>query len=402
MTSGLTACPSTGMHSTSARSRAARRCGTTNGRRSRTPSRRCGSITRISSDYQTDENAEANRERKQKFFKWYRDNGLDETLDIPLASDHKLASLLGEYYTVEDEKISYDQFINRACFWMATGSGKTLVLVKLIEVLRGLIQRGEIPPHDILILSCRDDLIEQLKKHVHEFNAARSDLFIHLRELREYADAKRDNPSLFKDHELTVFYYRSDNLSDEQKERIIDFRNYDDGGKWYVLLDEAHKGDREDSKRQHIYSILSRNGFLFNFSATFTDARDLTTTVYNFNLSEFIKAGYGKHIAILQQELRAFRDEDDYSNEEKQKIVLKSLLMLAYARKVLREAAPSRFRSVPQAAVADTGQLRQHRGGRPATVLPRAGTDWQGRDQQSGMERCQGRALGGTENSSPA
>ncbi len=40
---------------------------------------------------------------------------------------------------------------------------------------------------------------------------------------------------------MTVFYYRSDNLSDEQKERIIDFRNYDDNGKWYVLLDEAHK-----------------------------------------------------------------------------------------------------------------------------------------------------------------
>lgn len=284
-------------------------------------------------DYQANEIADANRERKQKYFQWYRDNGLDEELDIPLANTHKLAGLLSEYYAVVDEKISYDQFINRACFWMATGSGKTLVLLKLIEILRGLIQRGEIPAHDILILSCRDDLIQQLKKHVHEFNAAHSDLFIHLRELREYADAKRDNPVLFKDRELTVFYYRSDNLSDEQKERIVDFRNYDDGGKWYVLLDEAHKGDREDSKRQHIYSILSRNGFLFNFSATFTDARDLATTVSNFNLSEFIKAGYGKHIAVLQQELRAFRDDQDYNNEEKQKIVLKSLLMLVYARK---------------------------------------------------------------------
>src|SRR3990172_5491815 len=284
-------------------------------------------------DYRANENAAATRDRKQKFFQWYRDNGLDEELDIPLAGNHKLSGLLSEYYAVENEKISYDQFINRACFWMATGSGKTLVLVKLIEVLRGLILRSEIPPHDILILSCRDDLIEQLKKHVHEFNAARSDLFIHLRELREYADAKRDNPVLFKDRELTVFYYRSDNLSDEQKEKIIDFRNYDDGGKWYVLLDEAHKGDREESKRQHIYSILSRNGFLFNFSATFTDARDLATTPSNFNLSEFIKAGYGKHIAILQQELRAFRYDQDYNNEEKQKIVLKSLLMLAYARK---------------------------------------------------------------------
>ena len=29
----------------------------------------------------------------------------------------------------------------------------------------------------------------------------------------------------------------------------------------------------------------------------------------------------------------AFRDEQDYSNDEKQKIVIKSLMMLAYARK---------------------------------------------------------------------
>ena len=293
-------------------------------------------------DYQTNESAEANQERKKKLFRWYRDNGLDEELDIPLAETHKLAGLLSKYYMVEDEKISYDQFINRCCFWMATGSGKTLVLVKLLEVLRGLIARAEIPPHDILVLSCRDDLLEQLKKHVHEFNTAHSDLVIHLRELREYAEAKRDYPGLFKEREITVFYYRSDNLSDEQKERIIDFRNYDDGGKWYVLLDEAHKGDREDSKRQQIYSILSRNGFLFNFSATFTDARDLTTTVFNFNLSEFIKAGYGKHIGILQQELRAFRDEQDYNNEEKQKIVLKSLLMLSYARKFYERVRKAR------------------------------------------------------------
>ncbi len=293
-------------------------------------------------DYQPGENADANHERRREFFRWYRDNGLDDPLDIPLPKDYKLARLLGEYYTVADGKIPYEQFINRACFWMATGSGKTLVLVKLIEVLWELIRRGEIPPNDILVLTHRDDLIEQFKAHVAEFNAAHGDLFIRLRELREYAEAKRHSPSLFKEHELTVFYYRSDNLSDEQKERIVDFRNYDDGGKWYVFLDEAHKGDREDSKRQHIYSIVSRNGFLFNFSATFTDPRDLATTVCNFNLSEFIKAGYGKHIVILQQELRAFRDGDDYNNEEKQKIVLKSLLMLAYAKqfsRVVREAA---------------------------------------------------------------
>lgn len=35
-------------------------------------------------DYRTGENADANHERKQNFFKWYRDNELDEPLDIGL------------------------------------------------------------------------------------------------------------------------------------------------------------------------------------------------------------------------------------------------------------------------------------------------------------------------------
>ena len=113
-------------------------------------------------------------------------------------------------------------------------------------------------------------------------NSIRMEVYSPMRELKEYDEIKHDVPSLLSDQEITVFYYRSDNISDEQKEKIIDFRSYDNNGEWYILLDEAHKGDKEYSKRQHIYSILSRNGFLFNFSATFTDERDIVTTVANF------------------------------------------------------------------------------------------------------------------------
>ena len=95
------------------------------------------------------------------------------------------------------------------------------------------------------------------------------------------------------------------------------------------MLDEAHKGDKDDSKRQHIYNILSREGFLFNFSATFTDDRDILTTAYEFNLASFIKSGYGKHITLLRQENRGFGKDEDYTGEEKQRVVLQSLLMLA-------------------------------------------------------------------------
>jgi type III restriction enzyme len=273
---------------------------------------------------------------KQQVWKWYQYNGLTE--DFSIEPKSAFADLLREYYAdyinAQTGEIAYEAFINRMGFWMATGSGKTLVIVKLIELLRRLRRLGEVPPHDILFLTHRDDLIEQLKRHVDEYNASHSDTPIVLYELKEYAAVKRERRSLFQDNEIAVFYYRSDNLSDEQKEKIVDFRNYDNDGRWFILLDEAHKGDREDSKRQHIYSILSRNGFLFNFSATFTDPRDIAMTVYNFNLSEYIRRGYGKHLLVLQQELRAFKDKEDYSADEKRRLVLKTLILLAYVRKV--------------------------------------------------------------------
>ncbi len=285
-------------------------------------------------DYHKNEEDVVNKDRKARFLEWYKDNGLgqEDSLDIKLdkrkRNIYKLLTKYSDDYPEENGKISYGHFINRMCFWMATGSGKSLVIIKLIQILIQLIERGEIPPYDILILTHRDDLIEQLKKHVDEFNDANENQII-LKELKEYSEVKMD-PSLFG---TSVFYYRSDNLSDEQKEKIIDFKNYDNDGRWYIFLDEAHKGDREDSKRQHIYSIMSRNGFLFNSSATFVDPRDIVTCAYEFNLSRFVNAGYGKHISILKQEIRAFRDEEDYSREEKQKIVLKSLILLTYAKK---------------------------------------------------------------------
>ncbi len=96
-----------------------------------------------------------------------------------------------------------------------------------------------------------------------------------------------------------MYYYRSDLVRDERKTVELDFRDYDNKGDWYIFLDEAHRGETGASKLQDYVSILSRNGFLFNFSATFVDAIDFATTGYNFNLERFIGAGgYGKNIYL--------------------------------------------------------------------------------------------------------
>jgi len=273
---------------------------------------------------------------KKALFGHYTSNGLEENFDYNLNRERKAAKYLLEYpedYPVVDNKISFAHFINRMSFWMATGSGKTLVIVKLIEFLGKLIAEKEMPTGDILFLAHRDDLLDQFKAHVEEFNSFNFDTKINLKNLRDYESVKRENALPFAKNEITVFYYRSDLISDEQKEKIVNFRNYDNNGKWYILLDEAHKGDKEDSKRQILYSILSRNGFLFNFSATFTDPRDFATCAFNFNLSRFVEEGYGKHIYVSSAEISAFRGRGDFSPIEKQKIVLKTLLLLTYINK---------------------------------------------------------------------
>ena len=275
---------------------------------------------------------------KNAFFEYYKLNGLEENFDYDLKKREgkKTAKYLLEYdkdYPAVDSKIPFAHFINRMSFWMATGSGKTLIIVKLIELLGKLVSEKELPARDILFLAHRDDLLDQFKSHVEEFNSFNFDTKINLKNLRDYESVKRENTLPFAKNEITVFYYRSDLISDEHKEKIVNFQNYDNGGKWYILLDEAHKGDKEDSKRQMLYSILSRNGFLFNFSATFTDPRDFATCAFNFNLSRFVEEGYGKHIYVSQSEINAFRDKSDFSPIEKQKIVLKTLILLRYINK---------------------------------------------------------------------
>jgi len=276
---------------------------------------------------------------KQSFFNLYQANSFKENFDYDLKkkAEGKTAKYLLEYdkdYPAVDSKIPFAYFINRMSFWMATGSGKTLIIVKLIEVLGKLIAEKELPARDILFLAHRDDLLDQFKNHVEEFNSFNFDTKISLKNLRDYESAKRENALPFAKNEIIVFYYRSDLISDEHKEKIVNFQNYDNDGQWYILLDEAHKGDKEDSKRQILYSILSRNGFLFNFSATFTDPRDFATCAFSFNLSKFVEEGYGKHIYVSAEDINAFRDDNDFSLlKKKQKIVLKTLLLLTYINK---------------------------------------------------------------------
>ncbi|MBL7109396.1 MAG: DEAD/DEAH box helicase family protein [Candidatus Marinimicrobia bacterium] len=283
-----------------------------------------------------------NETAKKQFLKLNEQNGLNKDLQTRFFTysdtESTAYNILSEYFEEEDYKLSAWNFINRMSFWMATGSGKSVVLIKLIELLQNLMSNEVLPDNRILFLTHRPDLIEQLQEHIVEFNEyAKKEKGIEfiVRDLREFPEQEM-NGNLFKDTQINIYFYRSDLISDIQKENIIDFNNYDNNGKWFVILDEAHKGDSEESKRKQYYNILSRSGFLFNFSATFTDEIDILSTVYNLNLAEYIKQGYGKHLYLFQEQFKNFKtteDNKDFEEEEKQKIVLMSLIMLAFVKK---------------------------------------------------------------------
>ena len=280
-----------------------------------------------------------NEQRKQDFAKLYAGSGqspldafapkkYDSTADERNEKQSAVFKILSESITPTGDSIPYYHLINRMCFWMATGSGKTLVMVKLIEYLHALKQHGEIPAHNILILAPSNHLIGQIRRTIAEFNQT-SGLQIDLLPLRQAGGSPyQQNIS----NSATVYYHRSDNISDVQKEALTDYRTYQNDGNWYVLLDEAHKGGKENSKRQAYYALMARQGFLFNFSATFTDHEDIATTVKKYNLEEFTKNGYGKSVYLNEKEYDVFRNrQDEISQDERQKIVLKSLITLAHS-----------------------------------------------------------------------
>ena len=275
-----------------------------------------------------------------ELYEYYKKEGLTKELEDRLSVKIKDENfkILSNYYEVKNNKIDFKNFLNRASFWMATGSGKTIVMIKLVETLHYLMKKDFIPKKDILILAPKDEILNQIKNHIEVYNKNNT-TYIDFRNLKEWEKLKNER-SLFDESSITIFYYRADNIKDENKDKLIDYKSFYNNGNWYLILDEAHKGEKSTSKRQQYFTILSKNGFLFNFSATFTDDMDIVTTVFDFKLDTFLNKGYGKKIYVANSEFKDFKPkkknknvENDFSFEEKKDIISQTLILLAFIRK---------------------------------------------------------------------
>ncbi|GAA8810113.1 DEAD/DEAH box helicase family protein [Helicobacter pylori] len=278
------------------------------------------------------------KENKKEFYAFYQKHYSFANCDF---AKKKLNPLLKSHFKVENHCVSFENFINRLAFYMATGSGKTIVIIKLVELLSVAMGMGLIPKKNIMFFSANENLIKQFEKEIEKYNRGK--------DFSKQIDFKSLKSVTNKDfyhapknsfiEKIALFYYRADLMNDEEsKENRLNYKDYWDNGENYVILDEAHKGNKIESKRQAIFSLLSLKGFLFNFSATFTEESDLITAVYNLSVGEWVKLGYGKESVLLKKNnLNAFKDLKDLNDREKEIALLKALLLLGMQKRYKTE-----------------------------------------------------------------
>ncbi|GAA7348438.1 DEAD/DEAH box helicase family protein [Helicobacter pylori] len=275
---------------------------------------------------------------KKEFYAFYQERYLFANCDF---TNKKLNHLLKSHFKVENKCVSFENFINRLAFYMATGSGKTIVIIKLVELLSVAMGMGLIPKKNIMFFSANENLIKQFEKEIEKYNRGKDFSkqidFKNLKSITHKDFHRAPKDSFIK--QIALFYYRADLMNDEEsKENLLNYKDYWDNGENYVILDEAHKGNKSESKRQAIFSLLSFKGFLFNFSATFTEESDLITSVYNLSVGEWVKLGYGKESVLLKKNnLNAFKDLKDLNDREKEIALLKALLLLGMQKRYKTE-----------------------------------------------------------------
>ncbi|MFC1879349.1 DEAD/DEAH box helicase family protein [Chloroflexota bacterium] len=189
--------------------------------------------------------------------------------------------------------------LNKLAFWMATGSGKTLLmhcnLLQYQHYLDRSDRRGEL--NRVILLTPNEGLSQQ---HLLEFNQSGIQATIF---------NKQQLGSFFRGREVEIIDIHK--LSDEMGDKTVDVAAFE--GNNLVLVDEGHAGASSGQSGQWMRrrEALCEDGFSFEYSATFKQAIKnnsvLTQTyaksiLFDYSYRYFYYDGYGKEYRILNLE----------------------------------------------------------------------------------------------------
>jgi len=226
------------------------------------------------------------------------------------------------------------QDLNKVAFWMATGSGKTLLMhINILQYqhyLRAHNREREL--NRIILLTPNEGLSHQ---HLEEFQLSgiEAELF------------SKEGRGLFTGRAVEILDIHK--LREEMGEKTVAVDAFE--GNNLVLVDEGHRGTSgaQEGAWMQKRNQLCENGFSFEYSATFGQAmkasgnRALEQTyakciLFDYSYKYFYGDGYGKDYRILNLA--------DDSNESVRQRYLTACLLTFYQQLKLYRDKPEEFR----------------------------------------------------------
>ncbi|GIW83364.1 MAG: hypothetical protein KatS3mg105_5171 [Gemmatales bacterium] len=237
---------------------------------------------------------------------------------------------------LDDSTESWSQ-LNKLAFWMATGSGKTLLMhANILQYQHYLARPDNHEVHRgrklnrILLLTPNEGLSQQ---HLREFEAAGIDAEIF----------NKDGRGLFAGKSVEILEVTK--LKEEMGDKTVAIDAFE--GNNLVLVDEGHRGTSggQDGAWLKARNALCEDGFSFEYSATFQQAvsgnaglTDLyaKSILFNYSYRYFYGDGFGKDYQILNL--------DDDTQAQHLELYLVACLLTFYQQQRLYREHEAEFR----------------------------------------------------------
>ncbi len=207
-----------------------------------------------------------------------------------------------------------EEELNKLAFWNATGSGKTYLLHLNILQMRHYIRQYALPIKNLILLTPSDELSQQHLREMVQSNLLAT----------PYAEDK-DGPGV-KVIELSKLKLEKTG-SGGVTIPVAEFEEQN-----ALFVDEGHKGSKsEDSVWREVRNRISRQGFAFEYSATFGQITDKDLLAeysrciaFDYSYGRFYADGYGKSYWIHN-----LSDNDLTGETTKRQYLLQNLLLFA-------------------------------------------------------------------------